>query len=121
MIKDLFLVGCGSFLGGTARYLLAVLLKGASAYFPWATLAANLAGCLLLGIFWALLDRCQAPPATGLFLITGFCGGFTTFSTFSRESLILLQAGSHGAFLLYALGSLALGLLAVAAGFFLAR
>ena len=122
MIKELLIVGFGSFLGGVARYLVAVVMKGASAAFPWATLTANITGCLLIGIICALFNRCSSVPShLYLFCTVGFCGGFTTFSTFSRESLLLLQSGSYRAFFFYSLGSLILGIAAVMAGYAMVR
>ena len=121
VLKDILLVGAGSFLGGIARYLIALGMKGFSASFPWATMTANIVGCLLIGILWATFNRTNPSSQLNLFLTAGFCGGFTTFSTFSKESLNLLQAGNYTVFCLYALGSVVLGILAVAIGFALAK
>ena len=121
MIKNILLVGAGGFLGRIARYLIAVLMKGQGTMtFPWATLAANVLGCLLIGLLWAAFNR-YSNSQLDLLLVTGFCGGFTTFSTFSRESLVLLQSGNYALFTAYALGSIVLGLLAVIAGFAIAK
>ena len=121
VLKDILLVGAGSFLGGIARYLIALVMKGFSASFPWATMTANIVGCLLIGILWATFNRTNPSSQLNLFLTVGFCGGFTTFSTFSKESLNLLQTGNYTVFCLYALGSVVLGILAVALGFALAK
>lgn len=121
MIKDILLVGVGSFFGGIARYLIALAMKGISETFPWATMTANILGCLLIGLLWATFDRFNSSSQLGLLLIVGFCGGFTTFSTFSKESLNLLQSGSYLLFGLYAIGSVAVGILAVTVGYLLAR
>lgn len=121
MIKDILFVGIGSFFGGIARYLIALCLKGHSDTFPWATLTANLAGCLLIGVLWAVFNRFHAPSQLNLLLTVGFCGGFTTFSTFSKESLSLLQTGNYVSFCLYAVGSVAVGILAVLVGFTIAK
>lgn len=121
MLKDILLVGIGSCFGGICRYLVSVAMRGAAA-FPWGTLTANMAGCLLIGVLWGMQSRFPhvAPWCTPL-LAVGFCGGFTTFSTFSRESLSLLQAGDYLPFAFYAVGSVLLGILAVALGFLLAK
>jgi CrcB protein len=119
MIKNILFVGVGSCLGGIARYLVSVAMKDTGSGFPWATLIVNLLGCLLIGILWATFNR--TPNASShllLFLTVGFCGAFTTFSTFSKENLTLLQSGNYAAFFLYSLGSVVLGILAVAIGFY---
>ena len=117
MIKDILLVGAGSFLGGIARYLVSLLMKGVSGAFPWATMTVNIAGCLLIGVLWAVFSRSTASSQLNLLLTVGFCGGFTTFSTFSKESLGLLQANDFVGFSLYTIGGVALGLLAVWVGY----
>ena len=122
MIKTILLVGGGSCIGGICRYLLSSAFNVSSTSFPLGTYIVNTLGCLLIGVFWALSVRHQfLSPSLATFLMTGFCGGFTTFSTFSKESLALLQAGSYTGFALYALGSVTVGILAVAAGFMLAK
>ena len=121
IFKDILLVGVGSFFGGIARYLISLAMKGMGSAFPWATMTANIAGCLLIGILWAVLNRCNASNQLNLLFAVGFCGGFTTFSTFSKESLCLLQAGNYTSFILYALGSVVLGIGAVALGYSLAK
>lgn len=121
MIKDILLVGIGSFFGGIARYLISLAMKGISETFPWATMTANIAGCLLIGLLYAIFSRHNSPSQLSLLLTVGFCGGFTTFSTFSKESLGLLQSGSYSLFFLYAFGSIAVGIVAVAIGFNLAK
>ena len=121
IFKDIFLVGAGSFFGGIARYLISLAMKGMGSAFPWATMTANIVGCLLIGLLWAAFNRVNASSQLNLLLIVGFCGGFTTFSTFSRESLCLLQAGNYSSFILYALGSVVLGIVAVALGYALAK
>ncbi len=122
MIKEVFLVGAGSFLGGIARYFIGLAMKEISSAFPWATMTVNIAGCLLIGAFWAIFSRdVSANSQLSLFLTVGFCGGFTTFSTLSKECLILLQSGSYLNFFLYIFGSTALGILAVMAGYVLVK
>lgn len=95
MDRSILLVGLGGFLGSVLRYLVAVLFAGQfSSSFPLATFVVNVAGCFLIGILFALSDRGNIlTPEWRVFLTTGFCGGFTTFSTFSYESLKLLQDG----------------------------
>lgn len=117
MIRELLFVGAGGFLGSVTRYGISILVKNMSTGFPWGTLIANLLGCFLIGLLYGLGNRHAVLSAnTMLFLTVGFCGGFTTFSTFSKEGLLLMQAGNWGVFFLYVFGSVFLGLLAVAGG-----
>lgn len=121
---DLFkilMVGLGGFAGSICRYLLGLWLKPVGESFPVGTFSANILGCLIIGVAMASFAKNQGDTSTYQLLIaTGFCGGFTTFSSFSLENLQLLQNGHLGTFALYAIGSLVLGLLAVALGWKLA-
>ena len=96
MIKDIILVGIGSGIGGICRYLISLAMTQARNGFPWGTFTINVAGCLLIGLLWGATSRFQnVSPSFALFLMVGFCGGFTTFSTFSKEGLTMLQADSY--------------------------
>jgi CrcB protein len=118
MIKDIVLVGIGSGIGGICRYLISLCMGHVGKGFPWGTFAVNVAGCLLIGILWGVTSRFQnLSSAFSLLLIAGFCGGFTTFSTFSKEGLTLLQANNYTLFLFYVAGSVVLGIMAVALGY----
>ena len=111
------------FIGGGAGSVLryAVGLCIGAAAFPWATLAVNICGSLAIGLFGGWSERFAWTEAVRLALMVGLCGGFTTFSTFSKESLALAQSGRWLAFAAYAIGSFVLGLAAVAAGYWLAK
>ena len=109
----------GGGLGSLMRYGLSLAIG--SRGFPLATLAANVAGCFLIGIFGAAGARFSWSEATRLLLTVGLCGGFTTFSTFSKESLALLEGGSYGLFALYIAGSVGLGIAAAALGYWVVR
>ncbi|HIY69612.1 MAG TPA: fluoride efflux transporter CrcB [Candidatus Alistipes intestinigallinarum] len=118
MVKTLFFIGAGSFAGGVARYLLSRLVQShAASGFPWGTLAVNVAGCLVVGVLYALFERGNLMNGDlRLFLTVGFCGGFTTFSTFIHENYALLGEQNFLHFAGYALLSFALGLLAAHLG-----
>ena len=118
MVKTLFFIGAGSFAGGVARYLLSRLVQShAASGFAWGTLAVNVAGCLVVGVLYALFERGNLMNGDlRLFLTVGFCGGFTTFSTFIHENYALLGEQNFLHFAGYALLSFALGLLAAHLG-----
>ena len=121
MWKEIQYVGAGSFVGGALRYVVALIFKY-NGGFPWATFVVNLLGCLLIGVLWGLF--CRVPNVSQnlvLFLSVGLCGGFTTFSTFSKESVMLMQSGNWLMLALYILGSILLGVGLVAAGYFLTK
>ena len=122
IIRNILAVGAGSFIGGVARYLVSLAMEGIGKGFPWATLTVNLLGCLLIGLLWGLLSR-NATESTswGLFLTVGLCGGFTTFSTFSKEALTMLQAGQIGGFSTYVVVSVLAGIALAALGYYVAR
>ena len=122
MIKDILLVGIGSCFGGIARYLISILMRTASNGFPWGTFTVNIVGCLLIGLLWGLSLRIpHIPSAVNLLIGVGFCGGFTTFSTFSKESVAMLQTGAYLTFSLYAVCSILLGVACVAIGYALVK
>ena len=93
MFKTILLVGVGSFIGGISRYLVNVFVqKLYLTSFPLGTFLVNITGCLLIGIFFGLSEKGNLlKPEWLIFLTTGVCGGFTTFSSFSYESLALLK------------------------------
>lgn len=111
-------VALGSALGGTLRFALSQWLSQTlGGLFPWWTLAINVAGCFLIGYASAFI----IPPHLRAFLIPGFCGGFTTFSAFSLEFLILQREQRHLEAWGYLAASVTLCLAAVFAGATLAR
>ena len=110
-----FAGGCGSLL----RYAIGLMLP--ASFFPWATLGINVIGCFVLGLFGGLGARFGWSESVHLALTVGLCGGFTTFSTFSKEALSLAMTGRWGVFSLYVIGSVVLGLAATAVGFMCTR
>lgn len=116
-MKTLLLVFIGGGTGSIARYLLGKFINDPSSGIPYGTFAANIIGSLLIGIIlgWALKNNTLNSNTT-LLLATGFCGGFTTFSTFAYENHVLLKSGDFMTFALYAIASFAIGILAVFGG-----
>ncbi|HCC87514.1 MAG TPA: fluoride efflux transporter CrcB [Prevotella sp.] len=123
MLRDFFIVGFGSFLGGGSRFLVSKLVSGLlESSFPLGTFMVNLFGCLLIGFFSSLPSTLSwLSPQARLLLTTGFCGGLTTFSTFMNESLSLANNQDYLCLFLYLVGSFALGLIFVWAGGALAK
>lgn len=122
MIKYIIAVGIGSCIGGIGRYLLTQFVQNKfSTYYPYGTFVVNVVGCLLIGIAFGYAERSGAAVAWKLFVITGILGGFTTFSSFSNETITLLKTGHMTTALLYVFLSLALGLLATYAGVIVSR
>ena len=121
-IRNIIAVGAGSFIGGIARYLVSLAMKGISKGFPWATVLVNLLGCLTIGLLWGFLSRNASESTSwGLFLTVGLCGGFTTFSTFSKEALTMLQTGQIWGFASYIAISILAGIALVALGYYIGR
>jgi fluoride exporter len=112
----------GGALGVNARYWLGFWMsRWASPHFPWATFTINVSGSFAIGFLTLLLARWDAYPSIRLFLLVGFLGGYTTFSTFSFETLTLWERGEWTRAVNYAAGSVAAGLAAVTLGAVLAR
>ena len=105
--------------GSVLRYLVGMWISATA--FPWATLAVNAVGSLAIGLFGGWAARFGWSEALRLSLMTGLCGGFTTFSTFSKESLALIESGRYGLFALYVVGSVALGIIAATLGFWMVK
>ncbi len=122
MLSRALLVSLGSIAGGLARFYLAgFLLKKFGPSFPLGTLTVNILGCFLIGVFLTLSETQIPLGAEGkLLLMTGFCGAFTTFSTFMMETNDLMGAAMLKAFLYVSL-SLLLGFAAFRGGIFLAK
>jgi CrcB protein len=116
-------VAAGGAVGAASRYGLDRLIERRSfAVFPWSTFTINVSGCFLIGLVIAVLvDRHQTPAWARAGLVVGVLGGYTTFSTFAQETLDLLRAEDLALALLYSLGSLAGGVLAVVIGTALGR
>lgn len=122
MLKALMYVWIGGGLGSILRYgIYLVMNKFFPVLFPWGTFLVNILGCFAIGAFFAIAQQADWNTSWKLFLITGLCGGFTTFSSFSNEGIQLLQQGHYINLALYVLLSVALGLLATYLGLVLFR
>ena len=114
----LLYVALGGALGAVARYgITGWVVRGVGASFPWGTLVVNVVGSFLLGFSVRYLEFMVASPELRAAVAVGFLGAFTTFSTYSYETVVLLQEGAWGRAATYALGSLIIGVLFVFAGF----
>jgi len=112
MNRGILFVAVGGLIGCVARYLIAIAVsRQVSSTFPFGTMGINIAGCFLIGIFYALAEKGNIlTPEWRLFLTTGFCGGFTTFSTYSYESMNLMRDGQWLYLCIYVFGSNIIGL-----------
>ena len=118
----ILLVAVGSGLGGVLRYLVPCWI-GAPRGFPWATLTVNVVGSLLIGLLSGLLARHGGSSAESIrcFAVVGFCGGFTTFSTFSNETFRLIESSQWLSAAAYVSLSVLAGLAAVFVGYALSK
>ena len=118
MCLNLILVAVGSALGGVLRYLVSIGLA-AQRGFPWATLSVNVVGSFLIGFLSGLIARyCGGNgESVRLFAVVGFCGGFTTFSTFSNETFRLIEGSQWLSAAVYVGVSVLAGLAAVFLGY----
>ena len=118
MIKNILLIGLGGGLGSIARYLCQKWFMDHHLHaFPWATFMVNIIGCFLIGLFWGIfLKPFAGNESWKLFLMTGICGGFTTFSAFTLEGIGLIKEQKLGLFFVYIGGSVVIGLLATYVG-----
>lgn len=121
-MKHVLLVFLGGGLGSSLRFLISKNLNTLEGSIPYGTFTVNVLGSLLIGIVMGLVIKSEAPSSTLILLVaTGFCGGFTTFSAFALENYQLLKAGDVSHFILYALGSLVIGILAVFIGIWISK
>ncbi|RED44992.1 fluoride efflux transporter CrcB [Seonamhaeicola aphaedonensis] len=121
-MKHILLVFLGGGFGSVLRYVIGKYLNSPSNGIPYGTFAANILGSLLIGIILGLAAKNNSlTQSQTLLLATGFCGGFTTFSTFAYENHVFLKAGDFTSFAVYTMASFIIGFLAVFLGMFLVK
>jgi CrcB protein len=121
-MKALLMVFLGGGLGSSLRFLISRYLNLVTQTIPWGTFSVNIFGSLLLGLILGFVVKSNSLSGNAiLFLATGFCGGFTTFSAFAFENVEFLKSGDYFNFAIYTLGSLILGFAAVFAGFYFSK
>ena len=117
-MRILLLIGTGSFIGGVLRYAFSQFIQTKFlSSFPFGTLGVNILGCFAIGIVFALSEKTNMSPELRLFLATGICGGFTTFSAFSNETFSLMRDGQLFYASAYITSSVLFGLLATFIGY----
>ncbi len=121
-MKQLILVFVGGGFGSVLRFIIGKWLNDSENGIPYGTFAANIIGSLLIGIILGLAAKNETlSQSQTLLLATGFCGGFTTFSTFAYENHVFLKSGDFTSFALYTIASFVVGFLAVFLGMFLVK
>jgi CrcB protein len=121
-MKQVLLVFIGDGVGSSLRYMVGKFLKTSASGFPRSTFSVNVLGSLLIGILMGVtLKNSSFSENQTLLLITGLCGGFTTFSAFAYENQVFLKEGDFTSFFIYTFGSIGLGLAAVFLGLFISK
>lgn len=121
-MKQLLLVFIGGGFGSALRFVIGKYMNSTETGIPWGTFTANILGSLIIGIILGLAAKNDTLSSNQtLLLATGFCGGFTTFSTFAYENHVFLKSGDFTSFALYTIGSFIIAFLAVFVGLFIAK
>ncbi|MFP4846599.1 fluoride efflux transporter CrcB [Winogradskyella sp. PE311] len=121
-MKQLILVFVGGGFGSVLRFIIGKWLNNSDSGIPFGTFATNIIGSLLIGVILGLAAKNETlSQSQTLLLATGFCGGFTTFSTFAYENHVFLKSGDFSSFALYTIASFVVGFLAVFFGIYLVK
>lgn len=121
-MKLILAIGAGSFIGGIFRYLISLLIKKQFPTIIFAgTLSVNMLGCFIIGLIYGFSSKGAISEGWQLFLAVGVLGGFTTFSTFSLETMNLVKSGNSSMAIVYILASVIVGLIATFAGFVVSK
>lgn len=121
-MKNLLLVFLGGGFGSVLRYIIGKYLNSTDGGIPYGTFVANILGSLIIGIIMGLAAKNNTLSHNQtLLLATGFCGGFTTFSTFAYENQVFLKSGDFASFAIYTIASFVVGFLAVFLGLYLVK
>jgi len=121
-VKQVLLVFVGGGFGSALRFIIGKYMNSTTIGIPWGTFTANIVGSLIIGIILGFAAKNDALSSNQtLLLATGFCGGFTTFSTFAYENHMFLKSGDFSSFAIYTIGSFIVAFLAVFAGLFIAK
>ncbi|NRB82344.1 MAG: fluoride efflux transporter CrcB [Winogradskyella sp.] len=121
-MKQILLVFVGGGFGSALRFIIGKWLNSSNDGIPYGTFAANIIGSLLIGIVLGMAAKNNSLTENQtLILATGFCGGFTTFSTFAYENHIFLKSGDFTSFAIYTIASFAIGFMAVFLGMYVVK
>ncbi len=121
-MKQLLFVFIGGGIGSVLRYAISKWLNTSEQTLPYGTFIVNIFGSLLIGIILGMAAKNETLSANqSLLLATGFCGGFTTFSSFAFENHVFLKSGDFTSFAIYSIGSFVIGFLAVFGGIYLVK
>jgi len=121
-VKQVLLVFVGGGFGSALRFIIGKYMNSSQTVIPWGTFTVNILGSLLMGIILGFAVKNNSLTQSQMLLfVVGFCGGFTTFSTFAFQNATFLKNGDLMQFALYTIGTFAIGILAVFAGLFIAK
>ncbi len=114
MIKEILAVFLGGGIGSVLRYVVQFIIHERITYyhFPWSTFVVNIAGSFLIGLFYTISAKFAVSDEVRIFLTAGLCGGFTTFSTFSNDTLLMIRQGDGWGSMIYIMLSVVLGITA---------